>query len=111
MAAREEVLQALEKGRNKLLDKNGDPIFKGWNKQIAYCFSDTDESWLLRVVDGRPEPLVQQEVEEPDVRFTMTTDMMVGLMNGSINGIKAFLSGQVKVKASMADIAMLQILA
>lgn len=110
MADREAFLAALEKGRGKLLNAQGEPVFPGWSKQIAYCFSDTNECWVIDVVDGRPLPLTLKEADSPDVRFTMTTDTLVGLMDGRINGMRAFTSGQVKVKASMADIRKLQTL-
>ena len=110
MADRKALLEALERGRRKLFKENGDPHFPGWSREIAYCFSDIDECWVIHVQDGVPGPLTAKEPDSPDIRFTMTTDTMVGLMNGTINGMRAFTSGQVKVRASMADIRQLQIL-
>lgn len=110
MADREAFLGALEKARAKMLHPDGSPIFPDWSRQIQYVFTDTDECWHISVTNGMPGPAVEEELFDPDVQFTMTTDMLVGLMNGTINGMKAFMTGQVKVKASMADIKMLQTL-
>ncbi len=105
------LLGALEKARQKMLRENGDPVIENWNRKILYHFSDTDEYWLMTVTDGRPDPPTQQpdEVDEADIRLTMTTETFIGLMNGTVNGTQAFVGGRVKVKASMADMGKMQV--
>ena len=108
MTDRAAFLDALEQGRQKLFDQEGAPRFPGWTRDIAYVFTDTGEHWAIHVRDGIPGPLVEGELDMPDVRFTMTSDTLIGLMDGSINGMLAFTSGRVKVRASMSDIRQLQ---
>lgn len=108
MANREDVLTALHKTRSKLLDENGRAIFPGWSRQVLYHLTDLDETWLLRITDGMPQEWVQEKVEEPDIKLTMTSDVLVKLMNGEIGGLTAFTTGQVKIKASMEDLRQLQ---
>jgi hypothetical protein len=105
------LLNALEKARQKMIRENGEPVIENWNRQILYCFSDRDEYWLMKVVNGRPGLPVQQpdEVDEVDIRLTMTTETFIGLMNGTINGMQAFVGGRIKVKASMADMGKMQV--
>jgi putative sterol carrier protein len=105
------LLKALEKARQKMIRENGEPVIEKWNRQILYYFSDTDEYWLMKVVDGRPGSPVQQpdEVDDADIRLTMTNETFIGLMNGTVNGMQAFLGGRVKVKASMADMGKMQV--
>lgn len=108
MASREELVSALEKARYRLINERGEPVLQGWDREILYCFSDTDEYWCMRVVDGRPEQPVQKESDDADIRITMATETFVGLMDGTLSGLKAMTTGKVRVRASMADMRKLQ---
>ena len=108
MTTRKEVIEALEAARGKLLDEKAKEEFQGWTRAIQYYFKDADEFWHFSVVDGVPGELVNEEADDAQVRFTMTEDTLLGLIDGSINGMLAFTTGKVKVKASMKDISKLQ---
>ncbi|HUU78041.1 MAG TPA: SCP2 sterol-binding domain-containing protein [candidate division Zixibacteria bacterium] len=103
-----EVIEALEAARNKLLADDAIEEFKGWTRTIQYHFKDSDEFWHFEVVDGIPRELVNAEAEDAEVKFKMTEDTLLGLISGKINGMIAFTTGKVKVKASMKDISKLQ---
>ena len=109
MPDRKEFLAALETARSRMIDEDGKPVLTGWNRKVLYHFPDIDEYWYMQVVDGYPQPPVQEEIEDADVRIRMTSEIFVGLMNGTVNGMRAFTSGKVKVKASMADVRKLQV--
>ncbi len=109
MSNRENLVQALEKARERMIDENGEPVLAGWTRKILYCFSDTDEYWYMQVVDGRPQPPVQEEIDDPGIRLTMSTETFIGLMNGTINGMLAMTTGKVKIKASMADMRKMKV--
>ncbi|MFW9924705.1 MAG: SCP2 sterol-binding domain-containing protein [Candidatus Thorarchaeota archaeon] len=105
---KEEVIEALEAAREKLLDDNAKKEFEGWTRTIQYHFKDTDEFWHFDVVDGLPGQLENEEDDEADVKFDMTEDTLLRLIDGRLNGMVAFTTGKVKVKASMKDISKLQ---
>jgi putative sterol carrier protein len=105
---RKEVLEALEAARQKLLDEKAKKEFQGWTRTIQYHFSDSDEFWHFKVDDGIPGQLVNSEAEDAEVKFKMKEDTLLGLIDGSINGMLAFTTGKVKVKAKMKDISKLQ---
>ncbi|MFX1537597.1 MAG: SCP2 sterol-binding domain-containing protein [Promethearchaeota archaeon] len=108
MATKKEVIEALEQAREKVLDEKNAKLFKNWTRTILYFFPDTNEYFSIKVVDGKPEELIEGEIEDFDIRFEMATDTLVGIMNGTIHGLKAFSTGKVKLKASMRDIMKLQ---
>ncbi|NHJ05994.1 MAG: hypothetical protein EAX90_14295 [Candidatus Heimdallarchaeota archaeon] len=108
MTTSNEVIEALEAARNKLLAEDAKEEFKGWTRTIQYHFKDSDEFWHFEVVDGIPGDLVNSEAEDAEVQFKMTEDTLLGLISGKINGMIAFTTGKVKVKASMKDISKLQ---
>ena len=108
MTTRPEIIEALNAARNKLLTEDAKEEFNGWTRTIQYHFKDTDEFWYFEVIDGIPRELVNAEAEDAEVKFKMTEDTLLGLIDGSINGMLAFTTGKVKVKASMKDISKLQ---
>ena len=110
MLSSEALLTVLEKAQRKMFDQNGEPVVKGWNKRILYYFTDVNEYWLVKVVVGKPEPPAQQpgNLDEVDVRLTMSTDTFAGVVNGEIPGLQAFTTGKVRVKASLSDLSKLQ---
>ncbi len=108
MTTRKEVIDALEAAREKLLTEEAKKEFQGWTRIIQYHFKDTDEFWHFEVIDGTPRELVNAESEDAEVKFTMTEDTLLGLISGKINGMVAFTTGKVKVKASLKDISKLQ---
>ncbi|MFX0063935.1 MAG: SCP2 sterol-binding domain-containing protein [Candidatus Hermodarchaeota archaeon] len=108
MVTREEVIEAVEQARGKILDEKNAKYFKNWTRTILYFFPDTNDYLNIKVIDGKPQDLIEGEIEDYDIKFEMTTDILVGIMRGEINGLKAFATGMVKVKASMRDIMKLQ---
>ncbi|HUT82255.1 MAG TPA: SCP2 sterol-binding domain-containing protein [Candidatus Bathyarchaeia archaeon] len=108
MTTRKEVIEALESAREKLLAEDAKKEFQGWTRTIQYHFKDTDEFWHFDVIEGIPGNLVNKESEDADVKFNMSEDTLLGLIDGKINGMVAFTTGKVKVKASLKDISKLQ---
>lgn len=108
MTTSKEIIEALEAARGKLLTEDAKEEFKGWTRTIQYHFKDTDEYWHFEVIDGVPGELVNEEADDAEVRFKMTEDTLLKLIDGSLNGMVAFTTGKVRVKASMKDISKLQ---
>ena len=108
MTTSPEIIECLEAAREKLLDEKAKEEFKGWTRTIQYFFTDTDEFWHFKVNDGIPGELVNEEADDAEVKFKMAEETLIKLINGSLNGMVAFTTGKVKVKASMKDISKLQ---
>ncbi|MHA1432805.1 MAG: SCP2 sterol-binding domain-containing protein [Candidatus Heimdallarchaeota archaeon] len=47
-------------------------------------------------------------MEKPDIFYTLSGTVFIGLMRGEINGIKAFRKKLVQVKGSVKDMIKLQ---
>ncbi|MFX1538368.1 MAG: SCP2 sterol-binding domain-containing protein [Promethearchaeota archaeon] len=107
-STREEILKSIEETRMSLLEEENVELFKGWSRTVLYHFSDTNDFFSFEVIDGKPEPIKEGEIEDPDVRFRMTTETMIKLIRGELKGMIAFMTGKVKVKASMSDFSKLQ---
>ncbi len=110
MVEQERLMAAFEKIRERMLNADGTPVLPDWTRQIQFHFPDVQQYWLLDVVNGLPQHLVQQDEEaEADVRISMSSDTFVKLMERSLSGFVAMTRGLIKIKASMADMRRMQV--
>ena len=106
--SRDEVLKVLEETREKLYRPDIHKVFKKWNKTMLYHFTDFDEYWYFIIKDGMPGPLKQGALDDPEIHYTLTGSVFVGLMRKEIDGFKAFRKKLVQVKAPVMDLIKLQ---
>jgi putative sterol carrier protein len=96
----------------KIVDQISRPevqaALKGLTRRVQFRFSDTQEDWLLRVTDGREAALTRETLESPDILVATTSQVLADLMDRKINPTAAYMSGQIRIKASMADMLRLQ---
>lgn len=96
----------------KIIDRFANPgvqaTLKGFTKTLQFKFTDTNEAWLIRAVDGTSATLTQEAVEKPDILVTMTTDILAGVMDKKINGTTAYMQRKIQVKGAMEDLMKLQ---
>ena len=96
----------------KMVDRFADPgvqaSLKGFTKTLQFKFTDTNEFWLIRAVDGNQATLAQESVEKPDVLITMATDILAGIMDKKINGTTAFMQRKIQIKGAMEDMMKMQ---
>ncbi len=95
----------------KMVDRIASPgvqaSMKGFTKTLQFKFTDTDEAWLIRAVDGVPT-LTQEAVEKPDILVTLASDILAGIMDKKINGATAYMQRKIQVKGAMEDLMKLQ---
>jgi putative sterol carrier protein len=108
MPSGEELKQLLELQMQRFYDEKAVKAFKGWTKTMQYYFTDIDEFWYIRVVDGKPGEPNQGKVEKPEVLYEMSSETFASIARREITGMKAYMQGKVKVKASMGDLMKLQ---
>ena len=96
----------------KMVDRFANPgvqaALKGFSKSLQFKFTDTNEFWLIRAVDGTSATLSQETLEKPDVLVTITTDVLAGIMDKKINGTTAYMQRKIQVKGAMEDLMKLQ---
>ena len=96
----------------KMVDRFSNPsvqtALKGFNKTLQFKFSDTNDSWLIRAVDGTSATLSQEAIEKPDILVTIATDILAGIMDKKINGTTAYMQRKIQVKGAMEDLMKLQ---
>jgi len=96
----------------KMVDRFANPgvqaALKGFTKTLQFKFTDTNESWLIRAMDGKVATLAQEVVEKPDILVTVATDILAGVMDKKINGTTAYMQRKIQVKGAMEDLMKLQ---
>ena len=96
----------------KMVDRFANPgvqaALKGFTKTLQFKFTDTNEFWLIRAVDGTSATLSLETLEKPDVLVTITTDVLAGIMDKKINGTTAYMQRKIQVKGAMEDLMKLQ---
>ena len=96
----------------KMVDRFANPgvqaALKGFTKTLQFKFTDTNELWLIRAVDGTSATLSLETLEKPDVLVTITTDVLAGIMDKKINGTTAYMQRKIQVKGAMEDLMKLQ---
>lgn len=103
------LLDAFEKTRARMIDDQGNPVLKGWDRKIQFYFPDLNEFWMLTVVDGRPQLIEQEEDDETEVRLSMSSETFISLMDRTLSGFVAMTRGLVKIKATMGDMRKMQV--
>jgi putative sterol carrier protein len=96
----------------RMVDRFADPgvqaSLKGFSKTLQFKFTDTNESWLIKAVEGREATVTQGNIETPDILVTMGTDILVGIMDKKINATAAYMQRKIQVKGAMEDLMKLQ---
>ncbi len=98
----------LQRMVNRFADPSVQASLKGFTKTLQFKFTDNNESWLIRSIDGREATLTQEIVENPDILVTMATDILSGIMDKKINGTTAYMQRKIQIKGAMEDLMKLQ---
>ncbi len=90
---------------------DGEPEFskmiEGKNRTICICITESD-NYSTKLEDMRIEDFVQTDSTDADLVVTATSEVLTGLINREISPIKAYMSGDLKVKASLTDMLLLK---
>ena len=90
---------------------DGEPEFskmiEGKNRTICICVSDGD-NYSTKLESMRIEDFVKTENTDADLVVTPNSEVLTGLINREISPIKAYMSGDLKVKASLTDMLLLK---
>jgi putative sterol carrier protein len=96
----------------KIVDRFSNPSvqssLKGFTRALLFKFTDTNEEWLIRAVDGKEATLVKETLANPDVTITTTTDVLAGVMDRKINGMTAYMQRKIQTKGPMEDLIKMQ---
>ena len=82
-------------------------VIKGKERSICISVSD-GENYISNLKDMQLDPFVESEDTNKDLVVTATSDVLVALINKEMSPIKAYMTGDLKVKASLTDMLLLK---
>ena len=82
-------------------------MIEGKNRTICICVSD-GKKYSSKLKDLRIEDFVKTDNTDADLVVTANSEVLTGLINREISPIKAYMSGDLKVKASLTDMLLLK---
>jgi putative sterol carrier protein len=108
VVTKEEIIAELNKFRLKFSEEKTADEFKNWNKIMLYHLTDIDDYYYIKLINGKPEEPRNEKIDNPEITYQMTAGTFMDLMHGKTTGMKAYITGKVKVKASVPDLMKLQ---
>jgi putative sterol carrier protein len=109
MAGKEELLKGLSKWKAIAEDPEMAEHFTGYNKTMQLIFPDVNVG-LQMVFKGSNVDIVEGIKEDADMSLSLDSEMFMGIINGDIDPIDAFMEGKIKPTGSMEDLEKLQVL-
>ena len=112
MATKDEVTRALERLMARLDGNDGAVRSAIPGRKVFRCHvPDLDASWFSVIEDGHVSPPVESPVlDNVDVSLEVDSDDLIELVEERASFISSFLSGKVRVQASITDLLRLRTL-
>lgn len=96
----------------RIVERFGNPAvqssLKGFTRALLFKFTDTNEEWLIRAVDGKEATLAKETTTSPDITITTTTEVLAGVMDRKINGMMAYMQRKIQIKGPMDNLIKMQ---
>jgi hypothetical protein len=111
MASAEECREALQTLTNRLGEMSPQDRSSFFSNRSFSCYvTDLDVTFFARITDGGAEPVKEVGPDEPpaDIRVTASSDDTVALAATPANIARMWLSGRVKIQASLRDLLALR---
>jgi putative sterol carrier protein len=81
---------------------------KGFTRALLFKFTDTQEEWVIRAVDGKTATLSKETPANPDITITISSDVLAGIMDHKINAMTAYMQRKIQTKGPMEDLVKMQ---
>jgi len=94
---------------NSRIDSEPDfsKMIEGKNRTISICVSDGD-TYSSKLKDLRIEDFVRTDDSTADLVVTANSETLIALIQREMSPVKAYMKGDLKVKASLTDMLLLK---
>lgn len=100
----EECVKRMEEGFHRRYDASPELQRKLEGKTRVIQLSLTDgHGWWFHIVDGKLAAVQHGHHPKPDAVVTASKHDLLAVFNGEIRAMQAYLTGKIRVKASIAD--------
>jgi predicted lipid carrier protein YhbT len=111
MASAEECREALQTLTNRLGEMDAQDRSSFFSNRSFSCYvTDLGITFMTRITDSGAEPVKEAGPDEPpaDIRITANSDDTVALAAAPGNIARMWMSGRVKIQASLRDLLALR---
>lgn len=81
---------------------------KGFSKSIQFSLTDVKEEYVFKFDDGKLTSFEKKNDPNSNIIVTTTNALMDRIMAKKDDAVSAYMSGKIKVKATMEDLMRLQ---
>ena len=108
MASKEEVKNALNNWINKMEDPEVAEEFEDFNKTMQFKFSDIKYN-LKMIFEDKKARLEEGIDDNAEMSLETTSDLFVGIANGDVDPMEAYMEGDLIVTGDMNAIQRLEV--
>ena len=108
MSSKQEIEDALNQVKLKFDDPKLKPRFVGYTKNMQFTFPDLKTTYVIKVNNGAVQSVSEESIPTPDINVTIDSDILIGIMNKTINPMTAYQTGKLKAKGNLTDLLKLQ---
>jgi len=106
------IKQVLEKKVSEFNTKVKDEpkfsnVIEGKERSICICVSDGD-NYITNLKDMHLDDFIESKDTNKDLVITASSEVLLALINKEMSPIKAYMTGELKVKASLTDMLLLK---
>jgi len=80
-------------------------------RTIQIDVTDLDTSYWTQLVGGRMTELREGTAEDVDIKMRASSDDLIAMIDGELGLLKSYLSGRIRIEASLSDLLALRKLA
>ena len=106
-----EVLTGITKVLGKLSQEKHKKRFSKWNRSIGFTFKELGKTWSTMLKAGVPSDVTEREINKADkfdIHVITSPAIWLGILNKEVDAMKAFSSGDLKIKGKMTDLLKLK---
>jgi len=82
-------------------------VIEGKERSICICVSDGD-NYITNLKDMHLDAFIVSKDTDKDLVVTASSEVLLALINKEMSPIKAYMTGELKVKASLTDMLLLK---
>ncbi|MHA1263701.1 MAG: SCP2 sterol-binding domain-containing protein [Candidatus Helarchaeota archaeon] len=109
MGTKEEVMKALEQWAKKITDPEVIDRFEDWNKTVQFIMKDLD-AYFKFIIENQAARVEEGKEESPSMSVITTSDIIIGITEGEVDPMEAFMNGELETKGNLPDLTKLEVL-
>ena len=103
-----DIVSSLERLRARFDEPQMQAAFRGFHKALLFTFPDLQRDFVLTINEDGSAALAEQSIAHPDVKVTMSSEVLAGILDRRVHPINAYMTRKLKVSGNMEDLLRLQ---